>query len=349
MHMTEGIRFQNHGNDGYGPRCLRGPAVLLLALLLTVLQAMFPIRAEIRPRLADDAIIAIDGYRLPLSRWLPEDEPCRVVLGLHGFNDYRATFDNLAGHLRSGCTAFYAYDHRGFGGTAERGQWPGRARLVNDATNAVQLLRERYPDKPLYIIGESMGGAIAMLTLAQDHPPSVDGAVLLAPGVWTRDVQPWYMRTALWLGIRLASGLRIPNDLIDVRPSDDPDVLEYWRSHPMVLKRSRVASLYGVSNLMDAAVAAADRLQQRLLVLYGGADEIIPPPATCLLLRQLDGAAADWRFVYYPDGHHQLTRYSGEAATIADVSAWLESPAAILPSGSQAGERAREALCGEAG
>ncbi|MCS3902654.1 alpha-beta hydrolase superfamily lysophospholipase [Methylohalomonas lacus] len=318
--------------------------VMFIALLLAALGTLAEDKP--RPRLTDDAVITTDGYRLPLSRWLPDGEPCRVVLGLHGFNDYRETFDNLASHLSADCTAFYAYDHRGFGGTADRGHWPGRARLVNDATNVAELLRARHPGKPLYIVGESMGGAITILTLAQDYPPPVDGAVLLAPGVWTRDVQPWYMRTALWLGIRLAPGLEIPNDLVDVNPSDDPDVLEYWQSHPMVIKRSRIASLYGVANLMDAALAATDHLQQPLLVLYGGADEIIPSGATCGFLERLAQTSADWRFVYYPEGHHQLTRYSGEDQTMADISAWLQSPQAALPFDGQLSlAEARDELC----
>ena len=301
-----------------------------------------------QPRLEDDVIITTDGYRLPLSTWLPEGDPCRVVLGLHGFNDYRETFDNLASALTAGCTAFYAYDHRGFGETADRGQWPGRARLVNDAANVANLLHENYPELPLYLVGESMGGAITILTLAQDNPPPVDGAILMAPAVWAREVQPWYQRLALWLGIRVMPEVKVPSDLVDVDPSDDPKVLEYWQENPHVIQESRVATLYGVANLMDAAVKAADRLHHRLLVIYGGKDEIIPEEGMCLFLEQLEESSADWRFVYYPDGYHLLTRYSGEAETMADISAWLESPRGVLPSGGQLPlAEARGTLCPE--
>jgi len=284
------------------------------------------------PRFEDAAVITTDGYRLPLSRWLPEGKPCRVVLGLHGFNDYRETFADLAGKLSGDCTAFYAYDHRGFGGTADRGRWPGRSRLVNDATMVAELLRKRYPDSPLYLLGESMGGAVAILALTQEYPPPVDGAILLAPAVWARELQPWYQKLGLWLGVRLMPERKVASDWIDVDPSDDSEVLEYWRTHPMVIKESRFSALQGVSDLMDATLNAANRLQHPALILYGGEDEVIPPEATCALLQKLPDTA-DWRFAYYPDGYHMLTRYSGADTTIRDIRAWLASPEAALPSG----------------
>lgn len=283
------------------------------------------------PQLEEHVVIATDHYRLPLSKWLPDGEPCRVVLGLHGFNDYRETFDNLASALSRDCTAFYAYDQRGFGGTETRGQWPGRTRLVNDAVMVANLLRKRYPEKTFYVIGESMGGAVALLALAQDMP--VDGAILMAPAVWARDLQPWYQHFSLWLSVRLMPNAKLSSEWIDIDPSDDPAVLEYWRSHPMVIQKTRVASLYGVNILMDAALQAAENLDTPSLILYGGEDEVIPSDATCALLRKLHYAPADWRFVYYPEGYHMLARYSGAEATIEDIRAWLMSADAELPSG----------------
>lgn len=300
------------------------------------------------PRLEQDVVVMADGSHLPLSRWLPDGKPCRVVLALHGFNDYRETFQTLAATLSDDCVAFYAYDQRGFGGTADRGLWPGRSRLVNDVMVVAGLLRHRYPETPLYLLGESMGGAVAMLALADDRPPPVDGAILLAPAVWARETQPWYQRAALWLGIRIMPGARLASKWIDVDPSDDPDVLEYWRSHPMVIRRTRVDALYGVANLMDAALSAAGRLQHPALILYGGEDEVIPPEAVCAMLRRLPDASAGWRFVYYPPGYHMLTRYSGEAVTMQDIRAWLKSPATVLPSGRERKPaQARNTLCKE--
>lgn len=335
-------RFQHEG------RAVSPSVVTAIGFILAIVCLLTEVRAggEQTPRLEQDAAILADGYRLPLSRWLPDGEPCRVVLGLHGFNDYRETFESLATALSEDCTALYAYDQRGFGSTANRGRWPGQARLINDVGHVAGLLHDRYPEIPLYLAGESMGGAVAVLALTQETPLPVDGAVLMAPAVWAQHIQPWYQRVSLWLGMRIMPGVRLSSEWLPIDPSDDPDVLEYWRSHPMVIQRTRLDALYGVSRFMDAALAAADALQTPTLILYGGNDEVIPARATCALLQTLPEDQESWRFVYYPQGYHMLTRYSGAATTIKDIRAWLKSADAVLPSGrEQQPAEARKIIC----
>ena len=152
------------------------------------------------PRLGVDHARMADGYRLPLARWLPSGAPRAVVLALHGFNDYHRAFAGLGPALAARGMAVYAYDQRGFGATASRGRWPGSGRLVEDARSMAKLLKQRHEGLPLYLLGESMGGAVAMTLLGGDDPPPVAGAVLIAPAVWARETMPLYQRAACGWG-----------------------------------------------------------------------------------------------------------------------------------------------------
>ena len=88
------------------------------------------------PQLTPDAVIMADGYRLPLTVWSPQGTPVAVVLALHGFNDYRASFDAPAVYLAGHGVITYAYDQRGFGETQQRGIWPGSCLLyTSDAAD----------------------------------------------------------------------------------------------------------------------------------------------------------------------------------------------------------------------
>ena len=137
------------------------------------------------PRLEADHVIAADGAKLPLSTWRPQGAPRAIVLALHGFNDYRQAFAEVGPFLAAKGFATYAYDQRGFGATAQRGIWPGSAALMDDARTVTALLRQAHPGRPLYLLGESMGGAVAMSILAET-PAAFDGTVLVAPAVWGR-------------------------------------------------------------------------------------------------------------------------------------------------------------------
>src|SRR5262249_56480097 len=89
-------------------------------------------------------------------------QPKAVILGLHGFGDYRDAFDEPAEIWSRAGIVTYAYDQRGFGQSPTRGRWPGTETLVEDAKAVAALLHERYPDLPIYVVGESMGGAPAL-------------------------------------------------------------------------------------------------------------------------------------------------------------------------------------------
>ncbi|MBM3541314.1 MAG: alpha/beta hydrolase, partial [Alphaproteobacteria bacterium] len=175
-------------------RARTGARALLFALALGACAPRFdapapsaPIAAPIAaPRLEADAILVADGTRLPLRAWLPEGEAEAVILALHGMNDHANAFAEPAAFWRQQGLAVYAYDQRGFGATATRGHWPGHATLAADFAAATALLRARHPAKRVFVVGESMGGAVALASLAGAHPAAVDGAILVAPAVWGR-------------------------------------------------------------------------------------------------------------------------------------------------------------------
>lgn len=300
--------------------------------------------AAAAPRLEANRVIAADGAVLPLSVWHPQGEARAVVLALHGFNDYRQAFAAVGPFLARRGIVTYAYDQRGFGHTAWRGLWPCRGRLVDDARSVAALLREAYPGRPLYLLGESMGGAAAMSLLAET-PGAADGAVLVAAAVWGRATMNPLQRAALWLVAHTFPELQLSGRGLGIRASDNEAMLHALREDPLVLKRARADALWGLADLMDSAFAAAPRLTTPTLVLYGERDEIIPRRPFCRTLAALPPAA---RVAVYPDGYHMLTRDLGASAVLADLAAWLGDRDAPLPSGhafDRQRERALTALC----
>ncbi len=332
----------------------RMATVLFSAVLMVACSQFNPAGPAMRaPELNDDHVVTADDYRLPLHRWYPADDrpPERVVLAIHGFNDYGASFDVLARALVQDGTAVYAYDQRGFGATEPKGIWAGQDTMVADLGIVARLLRERYPDTPLYLAGKSMGGAVTIAALTSAEPPPVDGAVLIAPAIWGRKIMPWYQRASLsaarWLLPRMSFSGRTAQR-IGVRASDDPEVLRQLGLDPLVQKEARVDTLYGLSELMNTALARASDIDVPTLLLYGAQDQVIPPPAMCRLLDRLGGEEMPWRMVAYPQGYHMLTRYTGGATTHADIAAWLRDPKGRLPSGNEVNRAgARDLLCGD--
>jgi alpha-beta hydrolase superfamily lysophospholipase len=281
-------------------------------------------------RLAGESLLTSDGLALPLRRFLPKGEVAAVVVALHGMNDYSNAFAETGTYLAERGIATYAYDQRGFGANAVVGVWPGTPHLAADLLAAVGAVRAAHPDLPVHVLGESMGGAVAMVAATSAAGLPVRSLILSAPAVWGWDsLNPFY-RAVLWVVSRLAPGARFTADGLNVLPSDNIEMLRALGRDPLFIKETRADAIYGIIELMTLAAASARRQYLPTLVLYGRRDEVIPKAPTWTMLGRL---ASPHRVAVYREGYHMLLRDLGAARVRADVAAWVLDPGAALPSG----------------
>jgi len=304
----------------------------------TALVAQNAASAPVTPHLDEQALITPDGARLPLRVWLPKGEVTAVVLAVHGFNDYSNAFEIPARALARQGIATYAYDQRGFGAAPLGGRWPGRWQLAADLATASQLVHARHPGVPLYLLGESMGGAVVAVAVTGETGtprPVADGIILVAPAVWGWQTMGPIERGALAIGMRVLPSLTVTGQgIIKVKPSDNIEMLRALARDPLVIKATRVDTIYGLVDLMGAAFDAAPRLDLPLLYLYGERDEIVPKKPTKLMIEHLPPASRGaQRIAWYANGYHMLLRDLESAVVVGDIASWIERRQAALPSG----------------
>lgn len=336
---------------------MRKPVViLLLALALGLAGCASPRVAPpggqtVQPLLADDVLRTADGLVLPAKTWrpngasegAPENAPRAVVLALHGFNDYSGAFREIGPQFAEAGVAVYAYDQRGFGGAPNRGVWPGRAALRQDAEAAARLLRRRYPGTPLYLLGLSMGGAVAMTALAE-APGLAAGAILVGPAVQGRRHIPKWQLWALDAAVATIPWYPATGQGLGLRPTDNIEALRRMSRDPMVLKQTRLDALYGLVDLTTAAAGLAARQTTPLLLLYGLKDDLVAKAPTLAALDAMPRpppGRPPHRLAVYQDGHHMLLRDLNHARVVQDILAWIAAPTAPLPSGADVDAHAR--------
>jgi acylglycerol lipase len=315
---------------------LAAVVVLTLGLASCAQRLMPPGPGPTEPRLADDRAIAGDGMVLPLRAWLPEGEPRAVILALHGFNDYSNAFEAPGGWWAERGIATYAFDQRGFGESVFAGQWAGTEAMAADVTVAGRLLGARHPGVPLYLLGESMGGAVALVAMTGAEPPPVDGVILVAPAVWARETMPLYQRAALWIAARTIPWAHFSGRGLKIQASDNIEVLRGFSRDLLFIKKTQVSAIEGLVDLMDGALAAAPKLTAPTLLLYGEKDQVIPKAPVEALWRGLPEAENDrQRMALYENGWHLLLRDLDADVVRADVAAWITDRGAPLPSGTE--------------
>lgn len=276
------------------------------------------------PEISGHTFISYDNAELPLRMWLPSRDIDAIIVGVHGLNDYSNFITDAARFFNSHHVAVYAYDQRGFGKTKTRGRWSGRQAMVEDLHALVTLVRTAHPGLPIYILGDSMGGAVTILTMTRTAPPGVNGVILVAPAVWARSEMPVYQRFALWLTAHIVPWMKVSGRSLDIVASDNLEMLKELGRDPLVIKETRIEVLYGLSNLMDEAFNSAEQLSVNALILYGEKDEIIPrEPVVAFFQRLPLRTQGQQEMTLYKGGYHMLMRDLQGERVLQDIVDWI--------------------------
>lgn len=288
------------------------------------------------PVIRKDSLVVRDGTQLPLRRWnaqaADQDDPQAVIVALHGMSDYSNAFQMPATvWAKLGITTL-AYDQRGFGRSSHPGLWAGSDLMRSDFCDAVAAAKRLYPGVPVFALGESMGGAVLLSALAsapQACPAllsDLEGAILVAPAVWSRSDMPVSYRLALFVVAHLFPTMILSNSaashVITIVPSDNVAMLIALGRDPLFQKTTRADTLYGLVNLMDEAQEAASKLKSGppILLAYGAKDQIIPATSTREVIAALGDRAVVRR---YEKGYHMLLRDLEGEKVDKDLADWI--------------------------
>lgn len=309
--------------------------VLLVPLLAGYTVACTPVvqqagEARVAPELTAKSLTTFDNKNLPVKIWIAAEKTRAVIIAVHGINDYSNAFA-FAGSWWSmqGITTI-AYDQRGFGAAPNTGVWPGQELLVKDLASLVNQAKEKYPAAPIYLLGESMGGAVVMTAVGDPDFPEVAGAILSAPAVWGWQSLNIFYKTVLWTAAHTFPETKLTGRGLGVQASDNISVLRNLGSDPFFIKATRIDAIYGLVDLMDNAYEAADDLLPPVLLLYGEKDQLVPKSSVEAMAARLP---KDVDIVLYENGWHMLMRDLQAPVVWQDISRWIFDRE--IPSGSE--------------
>jgi acylglycerol lipase len=264
----------------------------------------------------------LGGLDLYAQAWLPDRHVRSVIVVAHGLGEHSGRYAGLAEALVGAGHAVYAHDQRGHGRSPGVRANIGRfEHLVSDFAAFAGRAARQHPDAPVFLLGHSMGGAVAFAT-ALRLPGAVRGVVLSAPALATADTASG---TRKWLA-RLLSTVA-PNTgvwRIDASAiSRDPAIVRAYAADPLVHHGAVPART--VVELLDAMagfVLQAPRLRLPTLVLHGTRDTLVPVEATRPVYQALD---VHKRTIKYYEGlFHEVFNEPERAQVVGDLLHWLE-------------------------
>jgi alpha-beta hydrolase superfamily lysophospholipase len=258
--------------------------------------------------------------------WSPGGDPKAVVLLLHGLAEHSGRYTGVAETLTDAGCAVHALDHRGHGKSdGKRTYVKSYDQYQADILQFRALVEQQHPGLPLFVLGHSMGGNLA-LGHVLDHQVGVRGLALSAPALAPgSSLSPSKIKLAKLIG-KIAPGLR-PEALSSDAISRDPAVVAAYVADPLVFNGKITAgAAAALLTSMETFPRRYAELTLPILLQHGTADQLVDVAGT----RALEAGAVNAKVTahYYDGLYHEIFNEPERATVLADTVAWLESATA---------------------
>ncbi|MBN6728246.1 alpha/beta hydrolase [Burkholderia multivorans] len=297
-------------------------------MTVTTTQAQAPADARTAPAPHIGRLRTADGLELASYRW-PVDAraaaPRATVALLHGLAEHAGRYAPLAARLNAAGIDLLAIDLRGHGRSPGKRAWVARFDEYLDDADALVAEAARAPT-PLFLMGHSMGGAIAALYAIERAPArgrTLAGLVLsspaLAPG---RDVPRWMLALSRVISRVWPTfpAIRIDAALL----SRDADVVAANRADPLV-HHGPVPARTG-AEILDAMARierGRDTLRVPVLVYHGTADKLTEPDGSRTFGARV--GSADRTLTLYEGGFHETMNDIERERVIDALISWIDA------------------------
>lgn len=268
------------------------------------------------------SLTSSDGTTLFTRHWRPDGEARALVVLVHGLHEHSGRYAYLASALMRRGLAVHALDLRGHGQSeGRRGQVDHVDEFVDDVHALLREAREEAGDRPLFLLGHSMGGLVAALYVVERGTDGLAGVVLSSPAL-ADDAPAFLKKLAPVLARWLPNLPAQPLDLSGL--SRDPVVERQYREDPLTLKqgiRARLAAelLKG----MDRVRRRPEAFDAPLYLFHGTDDAIVPDSGTAWLAEH---AASDDVTLRLWDGlYHETMNEPERDEVIAALADWLDA------------------------
>jgi acylglycerol lipase len=267
------------------------------------------------------------GYDIPCASWIdPKVTPWAVMLCIHGLSLHSNSYEALGKRMAALGVPTYAIDVRGFGSWQNtRGSINSRVDFKSamaDIHHALESLRTAHPELPIVLVGESMGGALALQAAAQNKE-LIDGLVCSVPASKRTNQK---MNTA-----RVAVGLLTgPNRKFNAGPSvvraaaqQNPELVNTWTSDGMTKMKLSSKELLDFALFTSKNAAHAQQIDKTpVLFLQGAKDKLISPQGTIELYNKL---ATPKKTLHIVNSEHLILEYSQFNNELIDyIAGWLQ-------------------------
>ncbi|HTX79890.1 MAG TPA: lysophospholipase [Longilinea sp.] len=267
-----------------------------------------------------------DNLKIFGQIWQPEKDVRAVIALVHGLGEHCNRYNHLAEFYNQQGIAVISFDLRGHGRSeGQRGHAPSYDAIGDDIQHLLDEAAQRFPDKPIFLYGHSLGGSL-VLYFALKRKPAIKGVIATSPGLET--AQP-VKGAKLVLG-RIMNAIyptfSMPNDLDRSGLSRDPEVAKAYNADPLV--HGVISARLGMELLDNGqyVIAHAAEFPLPLLLMDGSADRLVSPAASAAFAAK---APKTTTFKMWEDHYHELHNEPDKQSVFDYELGWIDAQLAV--------------------
>ncbi|XP_074054528.1 monoglyceride lipase isoform X4 [Macrotis lagotis] len=269
-------------------------------------------------------LVNADGQYLFCRYWKPKEIPRALVFICHGAGEHCGRYDDLAQMLTELDLLVFAHDHVGHGQSeGERMIVSDFHVFVRDVLQHVDLMQKDHPGLPIFLLGHSMGGAIAIIT-ASERPNYFSGMVLISPLVVA---SPESATTFKVLAAKVLN-LVLPNLSLGSIDSNvisrNKTEVDSYNSDPLIC-HTGLKVCFGIQllNAVSRVERALPRLTLPILLLQGSADKLCDSKGAYVLMEA--AKSQDKTLKIYEGAYHVLHKELPEvtSSVFHEIKMWF--------------------------
>jgi alpha-beta hydrolase superfamily lysophospholipase len=263
-----------------------------------------------------------DGLQLYAQGWQPETEPQGVICLVHGLGEHSGRYAHLAAFLNQAGYALLAFDLRGHGKSeGQRGYAPSYEALLDDIAHLLEEAAARYPDRPRFLYGHSLGGNL-VITYALRRRLQLAGVIATGPLFRPAFEPPAWKLTLAKIMYSLWPTLTMANELDRQALSRDPEVVRAYNEDPLV--HDRLTPRLTIDMLQSGlwALEHAAEFPLPLLLMHGSDDRLTSAQAS----REFAAQAGHRCTLKMWDGfYHEIHNEPEQGEVFGCLVEWLNS------------------------
>lgn len=214
--------------------------------------------------------------------WHPQASAKAVLVIVHGHGAHSGIFTRMVEYLVERDYIVYSFDLRGHGRSpGQRGYINSWAEYRADLTAFLKLVTTKEPNFSLFLIGQSMGGTIALEYVLQESNP-LQGLILMSPALGL-GISSWKLLLGKILS-RVRPHFALNAGISISASSRDPEVVAANAQDPLRHRQGTARLATELLKTINWVNAHASQIQVPLLMLHGGADLVTLPENSRLFL-----------------------------------------------------------------